>query len=56
VNTLAIRRIMFAVDDIAEALARLQARGTDLVAEMVQSRDAYRPCLDQRAAAATEAR
>src|SRR5713226_2060430 len=31
VNMLGIRRIMFAVDDIEDALARLQAHGAELV-------------------------
>jgi catechol 2,3-dioxygenase-like lactoylglutathione lyase family enzyme len=44
VNTLGIRRIMFAVDDIEEVLARLQARGAELVGEVVQYEDAYRLC------------
>ena len=41
VNTLGIRRIMFAVDDIDELVARLRARGADLIGEM-QYGDAYR--------------
>jgi catechol 2,3-dioxygenase-like lactoylglutathione lyase family enzyme len=44
VNTLGIRRIMFAVDDIDDALARLQARGAELVGEVVRYEDAYRLC------------
>jgi catechol 2,3-dioxygenase-like lactoylglutathione lyase family enzyme len=32
-NTLGIRRIMFAVEDIEDALARLSARGAELVGE-----------------------
>ena len=44
VNTLGIRRIMFAVDDIEEVLARLQARGAELVGEVVQYEDAYQLC------------
>ena len=43
-NALGIRRIMFAVDDIDEVLARLQARGAELVGEVVQYEDAYRLC------------
>ena len=40
VNTLGIRRIMFAVDDIDEVvLARLQAHGAELVGEVVQYED-----------------
>jgi catechol 2,3-dioxygenase-like lactoylglutathione lyase family enzyme len=44
VNTLGIRRIMFAVDDIDDVLARLQARGGELVGEVVQYEDKYRLC------------
>jgi catechol 2,3-dioxygenase-like lactoylglutathione lyase family enzyme len=44
VNTLGIRRIMFAVDDIAEVRSRLQARGAELVGEVVQYEDKYRLC------------
>ncbi len=36
VNTLGIRRIMFAVDHIEDVLARLQAHGAELVGEVVQ--------------------
>jgi catechol 2,3-dioxygenase-like lactoylglutathione lyase family enzyme len=41
VNTLGIRRIMFAVDDIDAIVARMQAHGTDLIGEM-QYENAYR--------------
>jgi catechol 2,3-dioxygenase-like lactoylglutathione lyase family enzyme len=44
VNTLGIRRIMFAVDDIDDVLARLQAHGAELVGEVVQYEDQYRLC------------
>ena len=44
VNTLGIRRIMFAVDDIDDVLARLQAHGAELVGEVVQYEDKYRLC------------
>jgi catechol 2,3-dioxygenase-like lactoylglutathione lyase family enzyme len=44
VNTLGIRRIMFAVDDIKEVLARLQAHGATLVGELVQYEDKYQLC------------
>ena len=43
-NTLGIRRIMFAVDDIEEVLARLQAHGAELVCELEQYADIYRLC------------
>ena len=44
VNTLGIRRIMFAVDDLDAVLARLQANGAELVGEVVQYEDKYRLC------------
>jgi catechol 2,3-dioxygenase-like lactoylglutathione lyase family enzyme len=44
VNTLGIRRIMFAVDDIQEVLTRLQAHGAELVGEVVQYEDKYLLC------------
>ena len=44
VNTLGIGRIMFAVDDIEDVLARLQAHGAELVGEVVQYEDKYRLC------------
>jgi catechol 2,3-dioxygenase-like lactoylglutathione lyase family enzyme len=44
VNTLGIRRIMFAVDDLDDVLARVQARGGALVGEGVQYEDTYRLC------------
>lgn len=43
-NTLGIRRIMFAVEDIEDVLARLQAHGADLVGEVEQYEDSYRLC------------
>ena len=42
VNALGIRRIMFAVDDIADVVARLLAHGAELVGEVVQYEDTYR--------------
>ncbi len=44
VNTLGIRRIMFAVEDIKEVLARLQAHGATLVGELAQYEDKYLLC------------
>jgi catechol 2,3-dioxygenase-like lactoylglutathione lyase family enzyme len=44
VNTLGIRRIMFAVDDIEDVLARLLTHGAELVGEIVQFEDKYRLC------------
>jgi catechol 2,3-dioxygenase-like lactoylglutathione lyase family enzyme len=43
-NTLGIRRIMFAVDDIEDVVARLRAHGAQLVGELVQYEDKYRLC------------
>jgi catechol 2,3-dioxygenase-like lactoylglutathione lyase family enzyme len=44
VNTLGIRRIMFAVDDIEDVLARLQTLGAELIGEVVRYGDSYRLC------------
>ena len=44
VNTLGIRRIMFAVDDIEEVLARLRTHGAELVGSVEQYEDSYRLC------------
>ena len=44
VNALGIRRIMFAVDDIDDVVARLRAHGAALVGEVVQYEDTYRLC------------
>ena len=44
VNTLGIRRIMFAVDDIENVLGRLRSHGAELVGEVVQYEDQYRLC------------
>ena len=44
VNRLGMGRIMFAVDDIEDVLARLQAHGADLVGEVVQYENSYRLC------------
>jgi catechol 2,3-dioxygenase-like lactoylglutathione lyase family enzyme len=44
VNALGYLRIMFAVDDIDDMLARLQERGARLVGEVVQYEDTYRLC------------
>src|ERR687888_2222966 len=45
VNALGYLRVMFAVDDIDETLARLRTRGAQLVSsEVVQYEDAYRLC------------
>ena len=42
VNTLGIHRIMFAVDDIDDMVARLLAHGAELVGQVVQYEDTYR--------------
>src|ERR687884_313745 len=45
VNALGYLRVMFAVDDIDETLARLQTHGAELVSsEVVQYEDSYRLC------------
>ena len=44
VNALGYLRVMFAVDDIDDTLARLRQRGAELVGEVVQYEDAYRLC------------
>ena len=44
VNALGYLRVMFAVDDIDETLARLLKRGAQLVGEVVQYEDSYRLC------------
>ena len=43
-NTLGIRSIMFAVEDIEDVLARLEAHGGELVGELDQYEDIYRLC------------
>jgi len=44
VNALGYLRVMFAVDDIDETLARLRKRGAQLVGDVVQYEEAYRLC------------
>ncbi len=43
-NASGIRHVAFAVDDIDAALARLRARGAELVGELERYRDSYRLC------------
>ena len=43
-NALGIRRIMFAVDDIEDVLARLRTHGAELVGEVAQYEESYRLC------------
>ena len=43
-NTLGLRQIMFAVEDLDDTVARLRAHGAELVGEVVQYEDFYRLC------------
>jgi catechol 2,3-dioxygenase-like lactoylglutathione lyase family enzyme len=43
-NALGIRRIMFAVDDVDDVVARLRRHGGELVGEIAQYEDIYRLC------------
>ncbi|MEV4315724.1 VOC family protein [Actinocrispum sp. NPDC049592] len=43
-NTLGIRRIMFAVDDIEDVIARLRTHGAELVGELERFEDIYLLC------------
>jgi catechol 2,3-dioxygenase-like lactoylglutathione lyase family enzyme len=43
-NTLGIRRVAFAVDDIDAAVAGLQARGAELLGGVERYEDSYRLC------------
>ncbi|WP_030436736.1 VOC family protein [Actinoplanes subtropicus] len=43
-NTLGIRRVMFAVDDIDDVVGRLLAHGAELVGEVVNFETVYRLC------------
>jgi catechol 2,3-dioxygenase-like lactoylglutathione lyase family enzyme len=43
-NALGLRRIMFAVDDIDDVVARLRRHGAELVGELAQYEDLYRLC------------
>jgi catechol 2,3-dioxygenase-like lactoylglutathione lyase family enzyme len=43
-NTLGLRSVMFAVDDIDATVAGLRSRGAELVGEVVQYEDSYRLC------------
>jgi catechol 2,3-dioxygenase-like lactoylglutathione lyase family enzyme len=44
VNALGYLRVMFAVDDLDDTLARLREHAAQLVGEVVQYEDAYRLC------------
>jgi catechol 2,3-dioxygenase-like lactoylglutathione lyase family enzyme len=43
-NTLGIRRIMFAVDDVDDVVARLRPHGAELLGEVAQYEESYRLC------------
>ena len=43
-NAPGIRHLLFAVDDIDAAVADLQARGVELIGEVVRYEDSYRIC------------
>lgn len=43
-NALGIRHLTFAVDDVDATVARLQAKGGELVGEIVRYENAYRLC------------
>ena len=43
-NTLGIRRIMFAVDDIDDVVAGSRAHGAELAGELAQYEDSYWLC------------
>jgi catechol 2,3-dioxygenase-like lactoylglutathione lyase family enzyme len=44
VNALGYLRVMFAVDDLDETLARLRAHGAQLVGDIVKYEESYRLC------------
>lgn len=43
-NTLGLRRIMFAVDDIDGVVTRMQTHGAELIGEVAQYENMYRLC------------
>src|SRR5215204_3490241 len=43
-NTLGLHRVMFAVEDIEDVLARLRTHGAELVGELAQYENTYRLC------------
>ena len=43
-NTLGIRRIMFAVEDLDDVIARLRTHGAELLDDVAQYGDSYRLC------------
>jgi predicted enzyme related to lactoylglutathione lyase len=43
-NTLGLHRVMFAVDDIDDTVARLRAHGAELLGEVAQYESIFRLC------------
>ncbi|GAA1103421.1 VOC family protein [Kitasatospora arboriphila] len=43
-NTLGLHRVMFALDDIDDTVARLRRHGAELIGEVAQYEDVYRLC------------
>lgn len=43
-NTLGLRQIMFAVDDLDDTLERLRAHGAELIGELVKYENMYKLC------------
>jgi catechol 2,3-dioxygenase-like lactoylglutathione lyase family enzyme len=43
-NTLGLHRVMFAVDDIEDVVARLRTHGAELLGELAQYENSYRLC------------
>jgi catechol 2,3-dioxygenase-like lactoylglutathione lyase family enzyme len=43
-NTLGLRSVMFAVDDVDATVADLRTRGAELIGEVAQYQDSYRLC------------
>ncbi|BCA53933.1 glyoxalase [Nitrospira sp. KM1] len=43
-NTLGLRQIMFAVEDLDDTVARMRDHGAELIGEVVQYEDMYRLC------------
>jgi catechol 2,3-dioxygenase-like lactoylglutathione lyase family enzyme len=43
-NTLGLHRLMFAVDDIDDTIARLRAHGAELLGEVAQYQNIFRLC------------
>jgi predicted enzyme related to lactoylglutathione lyase len=43
-NTLGLHRVMFAVDDIDDTIARLRAHGAELLGEVAQYESIFRLC------------